>query len=200
MRSPLLLTLAGMAVGLLAGCCCQISDHYENGRAVTSPYSDSPTPHKIYPPIVLTYPDETDYGFPYSDDPPHADLNLVSIGCDRRSDGLLVVSARVRNQGSNVVPAAPFINGDIGAFRVVARVTTADGGSEQIQAVQVMPLTVTATTELSLGPTRAQAADVVGVDVVVDPDHVVPDPLRDNNVLSWRGAMQAPKAQCTVMR
>ena len=26
------------------------------------------------------------------------------------------------------------------------------------------------------------------IDVVADPDRVVPDPLRDNNVLSWRGA------------
>lgn len=198
MRSLIVLTLAGVA-GLLAG--CVYTGFYEvDGRPVTSPFSDSSPPHKIYFPYVLKYPDETDYFIPASDDPPQSDLNLFEIGCDRRSDGLLIVNAHVRNQGSAVVPAAGFINGDYGAFRVAAVVTTADGASEQIDAVQVVPVTVTGTVNLALGPTRAQAADVVGVDVVVDPDRVVPDPLRDNNVLSWRGTMQAPKAQCTVMR
>lgn len=197
MRSLLVLTLAGVA-GLLAG--CQINDHYEGGRPVTPLWADDLPARKVYPPIVLTYPDESDYFFPNSEDPPHADLNLLSIVCDRRDDGLLVVTARVRNQGSAVVAAAPFINGDLGAFRVQAVVTTADGASELINAVQVVPLTVTGTVNLALGPTRAQAADVVGIDVVVDPDRIVPDPLRDNNVLSWQGRLYAPKAECTVMR
>lgn len=197
MRSLIVLTLAGMA-GVLAG--CQINGFYENGRPVTPIWTDDLPPHRVYPPIVLTYPDESMYFFPMSDDPPHSDLNLVSIGCDWRSDGTLVVTARVRNQGSAIVPVASFVSGDIGAFRVAAVVTTADGAREQVDARQMVPLTVTGTANLTLGPTRAQAADIVAIDVVVDPDHVVPDPLRDNNALSWRGTMVAPSPQCTVAR
>jgi hypothetical protein len=198
MRSLIVLQLAGVA-GLLAG--CVYTGVYElDGRPVTSPYSDSPEPHKIYFPYVLKYPDETMFFFPASDEPPHSDLNLLAIGCDRRTDGTLAVSARVRNQGSSIVPVAPFINGDLGAFRVAAVVTTADGASEEVDAVQVIPVTVNGTVDLTLRPTRAQAADVVGVDVVADPDRIVPDPLRDNNALSWRGAMYAPRADCTVTR
>jgi hypothetical protein len=40
----------------------------------------------------------------------------------------------------------------------------------------------------------------VRIDVVADPDRIVPDPLRDNNVLSWTGTMQPTSPQCTVMR
>ncbi len=197
MRSLIVLTLAGVA-GVLAG--CQFSGFYENGQPVTPIWSDDLPPHKVYPPMVLKYPDESMFFFPMSDDPPHADLNLLSIGCGWRSDGTLVVTARVRNQGSSIVPVAPLYSGDFGAFRVNAVVTTADGRSEQLDVRQMVPMTVTGTVDLTLGPTRAQAADVVGIDVVVDPDHIVPDPLRDNNVLSWRGAMVAPSPQCTVVR
>jgi hypothetical protein len=66
--------------------------------------------------------------------------------------------------------------------------------------VQRIPLTVPDTSDLTLGPTIASANDIIGIDVVVDPDHVVPDPLRGNNVLSWRGSMQASNPQCTVIR
>lgn len=197
MRSLIVLTLAGLA-GVLAG--CQISGFYENGRQVTPIWTDDLPPRKVYPPIVLTYPDESMFFFPMSDDPPHSDLNLVSIGCDAKSDGSLVVTARVRNQGSAIVPVSPFYSGDIGAFRVSAVVTTAGGAREQLDARQMVPLTVTGTVNLALGPTRAQASEVVAIDVVVDPDHVVPDPLRDNNVLSWRGTMPAAYPQCTVVR
>jgi hypothetical protein len=44
------------------------------------------------------------------------------------------------------------------------------------------------------------ANDVVAITVVVDPDRVVPDPQRDNNVLFWQGTMQASNPQCTVAR
>ncbi len=197
MRSLIVLLLAGVT-GVLAG--CQVSGFYESGRPVTPIWTDDLPPRKVYPPIVMTYPDETMFFFPMSDDPPHSDLNLLAIDCDRNSDGTLVVTARVRNQGSAIVPVAPFVSGDIGAFRVAAVVTTADGAREQVDARQMLPLTVSGTVNLALGPTRAQAADIVAIDVVVDPDHVVPDPLRDNNALSWRGTMVAPRAQCTVAR
>jgi hypothetical protein len=198
MRSLIALLLAGMT-GLLTG--CVYTGFYESdGRSVTSPWSDSPTPHKIYFPYVLKYPDETMFFFPVSDDPPHSDLNLVSFDCQTRDDGSLVVIAYVRNQGSSVVPSLPFINGFMGAFRVAGVVTTSSGEREAIEAVQRSPLTVPDTVDLTLGPTRVRASEVVGIDLVVDPDRIVPDPLRDNNVLSWRGAMLPANPQCSVVR
>jgi len=201
MRSLIALILAGTA-GLLAG--CVNTGFYEaDGRTVTSPWSDSPTPHKIYSPYVLKYPDETDYFIPMwpgSDEPPHSDLSLLSFDCNARGDGSLVVTAYVRNQGTDVVPANPLLTGYLGAFRVAAVVTTASGARELIDAVQRLPLTVPDTTDLTLGPTRARIDEIVAIDVVVDPDRVVPDPLRDNNSLSWRGTMQAANPQCTVIR
>jgi hypothetical protein len=88
----------------------------------------------------------------------------------------------------------------MGAFRVAAVVTTAGGQREQVDVVQRIPLTVPDTTDLTLGPTLASANDIVAIDVIVDPEHVVPDPLRNNNTLSWRGTMQASNPQCTVLR
>jgi len=200
MRSLIALILAGMAAAL-AG--CVDTGFYEaGGRTVTSPWSDSPTPHKIYFPYVLKYPDETDYFFPMwpgSDDPPHSDLNLAAIDCETRN-GTLLINAHVRNQGSDVVPAIPLLTGYLGAFRVAAVVTTADGGQEVVDAVQRLPLTVPDTTDLALGPTRARIDQIVAIDVVVDPDRVVPDPLRENNWLYWRGTMQAANPQCVVVR
>jgi hypothetical protein len=200
MRSLIALILAGMA-GALAGC-VNTGFYESDGRTVTSPWSDSPTPHKIYFPYVLKYPDETDYLFPMwpgSDDPPHSDLNLAAIDCEPR-DGLLLINAHVRNQGSDVVPASPLLTGYLGAFRVAAVVTTVDGGQEVVDAVQRLPLTVPDTTDLRLGPTHARIDQIVAIDVVVDPDRVVPDPLRENNWLYWRGTMQAANPQCVVVR
>ena len=198
MRTLIALMPAG-AAALLAG--CVYTGFYEaDGRSVTSPWSDSPTPHKIYFPYVLKYPDETMYFFPATDGPPHSDLNLVSFDCAARSDGSLVLTAYVRNEGSSVVPSNPFINGFMGAFRVEAVVTTASGERESVDAVQRVPLTVPDTTDLTLGPTRVRASEVVGIDMVVDPDRVVPDPLRDNNTLSWRGQMLPANPVCNVVR
>lgn len=198
MRSLIALMLAGVA-GVLAG--CVYTGFYEaDGRTVTSPYSDSPEPHKIYFPYVLKYPDETDYFFPVTDGPQRSDLNLAAMGCVIESDGTFYVIAQVRNQGSSVVPAIPFFTGFMGAFRVAAVVTTAGGEREQVDAVQVTAMPVTASSDLALGPTRARARDVVAIDVVADPDRVVPDPMRDNNVLSWRGTMQGDNPTCTVVR
>ncbi len=200
MRSLICLILAGMA-GALAG--CVNTGFYEaGGRTVTSPWSDSPTPHKIYFPYVLKYPDETDYFLPMwpgSDNPPHSDLNLAAIDCEPRN-GSLLINAHVRNQGSDVVPVTPLLTGYLGAFRVAAVVTTADGGQEVVDAVQRLALTVPDTTDLTLGPTRARIDQIVAIDVVADPDRVVPDPLRDNNWLYWRGTLQESNPQCVVVR
>jgi hypothetical protein len=202
MRTLIALMLAG-AAGLLAG--CVYTGFYEaNGASVTSPWSDSPTPHKVYFPYVLKYPDETDYFIPMwvgSEQPPHSDLALVSFDCNARSDGSLALTAYVRNQGSTVVPSIPFLDGFMGAFRVTAVVTTRDGERESIDGVRRTPLTVPDTVDIALGPTtRARASEVVGIDMVVDPDRVVPDPLRDNNVLSWKGAMLPANPVCSVVR
>jgi hypothetical protein len=64
----------------------------------------------------------------------------------------------------------------------------------------MQPLTVAGIINLSMPPTQARAPDVVRIDMVADPDRVVPDPLRDNNVLSWQGTMQPGAVQCTVDR
>jgi hypothetical protein len=111
-----------------------------------------------------------------------------------------VLAANVQNLGSTIIPAIPFFNGDLGAFRVAATVTTASGARDEVSAVQNMPLTVGGTVTLVLAPTRAPAGDIVRIDVVADPDRIVPDPLRDNNILSWTGTMQSTSPQCTVMR
>jgi hypothetical protein len=201
MRSLIALMLAA-AAGHLAG--CAYTGFYEpNGMQVTSPWSDSPTPHRIYFPYVLKYPDQTDYLIPMwpgSDEPHHSDLNLAQIDCDAKKDGSLLINAHVRNEGADVVPTQPLLTGYLGAFRVAAVVTTTGGARELIDVVQRLPLTVPDTTDLTLGPTTASANEVVAITVVVDPDRVVPDPLRDNNVLFWEGRMQASNPQCTVVR
>jgi hypothetical protein len=63
-----------------------------------------------------------------------------------------------------------------------------------------MPLRVSSTVTLALNSPRAYAEDVTRIDVVADPDRVVPDPVRENNVLSWRGRMSSATAGCTVER
>jgi hypothetical protein len=198
MRSLIALMLAA-AASLLSG--CVYTGFYESdGRSVSSPFSDSPTPHPIYFQYTLKYPDESMFFFPFSDDPRHSDLNLAQIDCDAKKDGSLLINAHVRNEGADVVPANPLLTGYLGAFRVAAVVTTAGGARELIDVVQRAPLTVPDTADLTLGPTTASANDIVAITVVVDPDRVVPDPLRDNNVLFWQGTMQASNPQCTVVR
>ena len=48
---------------------------------------------------------------------------------------------------------------------------------------------------LDLGQTRYFPKDVTQIEVLVDPDQVVPDPVRPNNVLIWRGTMNADDAE-----
>jgi hypothetical protein len=149
---------------------------------------------------TFTYPDDTMFFFPIYDKTPRADLVLRSIACDRRSDGTLAVSASVENHGADVIWAIPLLTGDRGAFRVVATVTTVSGGREEVDAVQLRPLMVADAADLRLAGTYVQASDVARIDVVADPDHIVPDPLRQNNELSWQGRMSAASASCTVTR
>ncbi|HEY8624204.1 MAG TPA: hypothetical protein VIM74_10095 [Casimicrobiaceae bacterium] len=185
------------AVTLLAG--CQIRPYGENQRF--SSWSDADIqPRVVRFPILLTFPDETMFFYPIYDSPPRADLNLRAISCTRRDDGTLVVTARVQNMGADIITNTALLTGDLGAFRVAATVTTADGAHEDVSTVQLVPLTVTSTVSLALNSTRVQAADVTRIDVVADPDRIVPDPVRENNRLSWEGRLDSAGAQCNVER
>ncbi|HWZ74490.1 MAG TPA: hypothetical protein VN326_23805 [Casimicrobiaceae bacterium] len=185
------------SVTLLAG--CQIRPYGENQRFST--WSDADIqPRAVRFPTMLTFPDETMYFYPIYDSLPRADLNLRAINCTRLDDGTLVVTARVQNMGADIVANTGLLTGDLAAFRIAATVTTADGAREDVTAAQVVPLTVSSTVTLATNPTRVQAADVTRIDVVVDPDHVVPDPVRENNRLSWAGRMDSTSARCDVVR
>jgi hypothetical protein len=159
------------------------------------------TPQQVRFPIILEYPDNTDFFYPIYEHPPRSDLNLRGIDCQVRSDGTLAIVARVQNMGSDIIAAVPLVTtGDVGAFRVVATVSTANGSKEQVQAVQIVPLTVPATVILASNSTQALASDVTAIDVVADPDRYVPDPIRDNNRLSWKGTIDPANPRCTVER
>jgi hypothetical protein len=185
---------------MLAG--CQISGAYRDASyaASATPYTDEIPPRPGYFRYVMTFPDDTMYFYPIFDDqPPHSDLKLNSMLCVLGEGGFVVVAANVQNLGSNIIPNIP-LNGELGAFRVAAIVTTAGGARDEVYATQYVPLTVGGTVTLVLAPTRAPAGDIVRIDVEADPDRIVPDPLRDNNVLSWTGTMQPSSPQCTVTR
>ena len=200
MRSIAKFGMVAVAV-TLAG--CQISGAYRDASfaASASAYTDEIQRRPVYVPYVLSFPDNTMYFYPIFDDQPrHSDLKLNSMGCILGQDGFVVIAANVQNLGSSIIPNIPYFNGDLGAFRVGATVTTASGARDVVYAIQYVPLTVGGTVTLVLAPTRAPAGDIVRIDVVADPDRVVPDPLRDNNALSWTGTMQSANPQCTVMR
>ena len=185
------------AVTLLAG--CQIRPYGENQRFATWSDADHP-PRVVRFPTMLVFPDETMFFYPIYDNVPRADLNLRAISCTRRDDGTLVVTARVQNMGADIIANTPLLTGDLGAFRVAATVTTAGGAREDVAAVQIVPLTVASTVSLALSPTLVQASEVTRIDVVADPDRIVPDPIRENNRLSWEGRMDSAGAQCNVER
>lgn len=185
------------AATLLAG--CQINPYGENQRFST--WSDADLqPRAVRFPTMLTFPDETMYFYPIYDSVPRADLNLRAINCARQDDGTLVVTARVQNMGADIVANTPLLTGELAAFRISATVTTAGGARETVSTSQIVPLTVASTVSLALAPTRVQASDVTRIDVVADPDRIVPDPVRDNNFLSWQGRMDSAVAQCSVER
>jgi len=188
----------------LAGCVYTGEYHdagYRSGRLSGDAYIGEIPPRPVYPQYVLTFPDETMFFYPmYQDEPRHADLRLESMRCVSDGAGHVAVIATVRNLGSSIIPAIPLLSGDMGAFRVAATATTTRGSHEQVYATQFVPLIVANSASLATASLAVPAADIVRIDVEVDPDRVVPDPLRDNNVLSWAGSMQAADPQCTVRR
>ena len=184
------------AIAALAGC---ESLPYGGDRFSTTVYDEVPA-RPIRFPTKLTYPDNTMFGFAIYDDDPRADLRLDSISCRRGDDGRLVVLASVRNMGADDIYRVPFYSGDMAAFRVAATVTTAAGAQERFEAVRYLRLNVASNAVLALNSTIIPAADVTRIDVVADPDRIVPDPIRDNNVLSWRGANDRANPQCDARR
>ena len=184
------------AVAALAGC---ESLPYGGDRFSTTVYDEVPA-RPIRFPTKLTYPDNTMFGFAIYDDDPRADLRLDSISCRRGDDGRLVVLASVRNMGADDIYRVPFYSGDMAAFRVAATVTTAAGAQERFEAVRYLRLNVASNAVLALSSTIIPAADVTRIDVVADPDRIVPDPIRDNNVLNWRGAIDGANPQCDARR
>jgi len=183
-------------VAALAGC---ESLPYGGDRFSTTVYDEVPA-RPIRFPTKLTYPDNTMLGFAIYDDDPRSDLRLDSISCRRGDDGRLVVLASVRNMGADDIYRVPFYSGDMAAFRVAATVTTAAGAQERFEAVRYLRLNVASNVVLALNSTTIPAADVTRIDVVADPDRIVPDPIRDNNVLSWRGAIDGTNPQCEARR
>jgi hypothetical protein len=185
------------SVALLAG--CQIRPYGENQRFST--WSDADIqPRAVRFPTMVTFPDETMFFYPIYDNLPRADLNLRAISCTRLDDGTLVVTARVQNMGADIIANTALLTGDFAAFRVAATVTTANGVREEVSGAQIVPLTVSSTVTLAMNPTLLQAADVTRIEVVADPDRIVPDPVRENNSLSWEGRMDATSVQCNVER
>jgi len=189
----------GLVAGVILLAGCQIRSYGENQRFST--WSDADIPLRaVRFPTMLTFPDETMYFYPIYDSLPRADLNLRAISCTRLDDGTLVVTVRVQNMGADIVANTALLTGDLAAFRVVATVTTANGAREDVGVAQVVPLTVASTVSLAMNPTLLQAADVTRIEVVADPDRIVPDPVRENNNLTWEGRMDATSVQCNVVR
>jgi hypothetical protein len=140
------------------------------------------------------------YFFPIFDDQRSSDLALLGMSCIALDDGRFVVTARLENLGSSPITPNPFTSAELSGLRVAAFVTTASGAQERVDGTSMLPLTVAGTVELETTATRARASEVVRIDVVADPERIVPDPLRDNNVLSWQGSMRPDMAQCKVER
>ena len=146
------------------------------------------------------YPDRTQFFLPLDDVPLRSDLNLVQIRCDRLPNGNLALYASVMNEGADIIATQELMSGDRGSFRVVATLTGVDGSLETIEAPVIRAMPVAATADVRLRGMRMPTAQITGIDVVVDPDKVVPDPLRLNNRLQWKGTLDADAPQCTVAR
>jgi len=202
MRHGIAIAMALGAAALLAG--CQINPAPEN--RFTSPiftigFNDTPAAQdRNRPPYIMSYPDETMFFYPIYDRPLRSALNLRQIACSRSADGGLVISARVQNMGADIIPPREQLYGEISSFRVVARVTWTGGVRQDVYASLPIPMGVSAVFNLNLAQTRYFAKDVTEIEVLVDPDQVVPDPVRQNNVLIWRGTMNADAPSCDVVR
>jgi hypothetical protein len=195
MRSIVTLGLAALAA-LVAGCQAvgyagnpNFDDPFVNDTIGARPYNF---------PIVLNFPDDTMYFFPIYDGAPRSDLELLAIRCTQLPDGHVVVSATIENQGSSPIAPDWFRSGELDAIRVATFVTRVDGGRERVDATTMIPMTVAGKTTLSMTP-FTYANDVARLDVIADPNRVVPDPLRVNNVLSWQGDLRAAP-DCAVTR
>ncbi len=191
-------TLCIVAVSLFLAA-CQILPYEPTARFST--WSDADLqPRAERFPIMLSFPDNTMFFYPIYDRPVRSDLVLRSISCAQRDDGGLAILARVQNMGLDIIAAVPVLSGDLGAFRVAATVTTAAGTQEQVSAYQVVPLTVSSTVVLAMNSTQARPGEVTRIDVVADPDHTVPDPIRENNILTWQGTLDPSNPRCQVDR
>ena len=199
MRSMLTLVLAALTA-LLAGCCCQVIGYAGNPNFSDPFQNDLIGPTTPNFPVALNFPDETMFFFPIFDDRRSSDLTLLGMRCDPLADGRVVVTARVENLGSSPVTADPFRSGELSALQVAAFVTSAGGARERVDGTSMLPLTVGGTVDLPLAPTLAPADQIVRIDVVADPNRIVPDPLRDNNVLSWQGTMRNDYPECQILR
>lgn len=200
MRTLVAMGLLWTAV-MLAG--CQITPPSDPGFSSTffTNFADVASwENRDRPPYVLSYPDDTMFFYRIWEYHPRADLNLRAISCAQTRDGALVVRARVQNMGADVVPTIPNFNGDLASFRIAALVTWNNGTQQEVDAMVPFPMAVTGTVEMQLTPTRYFAKDVTRIDVVADPDRIVPDPIRLNNVLSWEGTMSADEPHCDVVR
>jgi hypothetical protein len=190
-----IVALAALAAG------CQVVGYAGNPNFDNPFVNDLISPTTPPFPVVFNFPDDTMFFFPiYGDGKRISDLDLLGMRCLADGDGHLLMSAFLENQGSSPVTPNWFSVGGASAVRVAAVVTTRDGARERVDATSMQPLTVAGIVNLAMPPTQARAPDVVRIDMVADPDRVVPDPLRDNNVLSWQGTMQPGAVQCTVDR
>src|SRR5450432_75370 len=152
------------------------------------------------PPYILSYPDETMFFYPIYGQPPRSDLNLRSMSCSKAKDGTLIVSVKVQNMGNEIIPPREQLSGEVASFRIVALVTWNGGTQQEVSYSLPIPMGVSATFTLDLAKTRYFAKDVQRIDVLVDPEQVVPDPIRQNNALTWSGTMNGDAPSCDVVR
>jgi hypothetical protein len=189
------------ATALLAGCQIAPSPEARFSSPIFNDFSNTMTwQDRDRPPYVLSYPDETMFFYPIYGRPLRTDLNLRSMSCSRASDGTLVVSVRVQNMGADIIPPREQLWGEVASFRVVARVTWVGGAQQEVSSSLPIPMGVSATFGMDLARTRYFAKDVQRIDVLVDPDQIVPDPVRLNNALSWSGTMNGDSPSCDVVR
>lgn len=192
----------GMAsAAMLAGCQIGPSPEAKFSSPIFSDFSDIATiQDRDRPPYILSYPDETMFFFPIYERPLRSDLNLKAIACRRSKDGALIVSARIQNLGADIIPPKEQLYGEVSSFRVLARVTWSNGVRQDVYGSVPFPMGVSAVFNLDTQQTHYFAQDVTRIEVLVDPDQVVPDPIRINNVLSWQGTMNPDSPNCDVVR
>ncbi len=182
---------------------CQITPSPESrfSSPIFNDFSDTMTiQDRDRPPYILSYPDETMFFYPIYPRPLRSDVNLRAMSCSKANDGTLVVSVKLQNMGADIIPSREQLWGDVAAFRVVARVTWSGGAQQEVSLSVPASVRVSSAFTMNLARTRYFAKDVERIDVLVDPDQVVPDPVRQNNALTWRGTMNGDNPSCDVVR